>query len=83
MSSGKALDHPCRETCSGWKQGYEKGLAEKDKEIERLRAALEDAKLGFNTLYDKFICDDFIASGISQRMRRIEKALDGGEDGTK
>lgn len=20
------LDHPCRETCSGWKQGYAKGL---------------------------------------------------------
>ncbi len=20
------LDHPCKETCSGWKQGYEKGL---------------------------------------------------------
>lgn len=19
------LDHPCRDTCSGWKQGYEKG----------------------------------------------------------
>lgn len=21
------LDHPCRDSCSGWKQGYEKGLA--------------------------------------------------------
>ena len=30
------LDHPCRNTCSGWKQGYEKGLAEKDMEIGRL-----------------------------------------------
>jgi len=21
----KELDHPCRDTCSGWKQGYDKG----------------------------------------------------------
>ncbi len=21
-----SFDHPCKETCSGWKQGYEKGL---------------------------------------------------------
>jgi len=52
-------------------------LHQKDVEIARLREALEDAKLGFKTLYDKFICDDFIASGISQRIRRIDKALSG------
>ena len=25
------LDHPCRQTCSGWKQGYERGKREADK----------------------------------------------------
>lgn len=42
---------------------------------KKLREALEDAKAGFTTLYDRFICEDFIASGISQRIRRIERAL--------
>ena len=35
------LSHPCKETCSGWKQGYEEGVqAERDK-VDRLKAALE------------------------------------------
>lgn len=28
------LDHPCKQTCSGWKQGYERGV-----EFERAQAA--------------------------------------------
>jgi hypothetical protein len=28
MSDKHNLDHPCRDTCSGWKQGYEKGRSE-------------------------------------------------------
>ncbi len=28
MGSKVELDHPCRETCYGWKQGYEKGTIE-------------------------------------------------------
>jgi hypothetical protein len=46
MSQG--FDHPCRETCSGWKQGYERGqfdlrveLAAVKKENAALREALE------------------------------------------
>lgn len=34
-----SLDHPCKETCSGWKQGFEKGadrLAQVTKERDRL-----------------------------------------------
>jgi DNA repair exonuclease SbcCD ATPase subunit len=57
--SADELDHPCRETCSGWKQGYERGKSEsmnpasqrqayealrfRDQRIERLEA--ECAKL--------------------------------------
>ena len=29
------LNHPCRATCSGWKQGYERGRAEAIEECIR------------------------------------------------
>ena len=31
------FDHPCRQTCSGWKQGYERGQYE----TEKLKASKE------------------------------------------
>jgi len=36
----QGFDHPCRETCSGWKQGKERGEFNSKKEIEELRFAL-------------------------------------------
>jgi peptidoglycan hydrolase CwlO-like protein len=30
------FDHPCKETCSGWKQGYEKGLKKAEEQISEL-----------------------------------------------
>jgi len=33
MAAG--FDHPCRETCSGWAQGRERGLFEAKQDIER------------------------------------------------
>lgn len=47
------LDHPCKETCSGWKQGYDKGAAALDtalKEVDDVKriagtVALENAQL--------------------------------------
>lgn len=48
------LDHPCKGTCSGWKQGYERGAADAHNqkwgcrdEIQRLRAALSKLTLGW------------------------------------
>lgn len=39
------LDHPCKETCSGWKQGYERGAKvfhlALEKENAELRVALK------------------------------------------
>ena len=36
------FDHPCKQTCSGWKQGYEKGAqAEKAKAQKLLEVAKE------------------------------------------
>lgn len=31
------FDHPCRQTCSGWQQGKERGEFDSKKEIERLK----------------------------------------------
>lgn len=28
------LSHPCRETCSGWTHGYQRGLASRKQELE-------------------------------------------------
>lgn len=44
------LDHPCKQTCSGWKQGYENGvlfqLTQDQAEIRRLIRALEKLRDG-------------------------------------
>jgi hypothetical protein len=38
------IDHPCKETCSGWKQGYEKGAAcEREKSLAELAKEREKA----------------------------------------
>jgi hypothetical protein len=40
MSEQAKLDHPCKDTCSGWKQGHEKGRAEGVRWcVERRRSA--------------------------------------------
>jgi hypothetical protein len=33
----KGFDHPCKDTCSGWKQGFERGAFE----LEKLKAENE------------------------------------------
>ena len=47
------LDHPCKQTCSGWQQGYERGMAELEQENEALRAALKvyAKPTNWNTLF--------------------------------
>jgi len=35
------LDHPCKQTCSGWEHGYEEGLAERDALIDLALDALK------------------------------------------
>lgn len=41
------LDHPCKNTCSGWMQGYERGLyecREMIKEVEEFKKEIESLK---------------------------------------
>lgn len=35
------FDHPCKQTCSGWKQGYEKGYAAAELKAQKLVSAIE------------------------------------------
>jgi hypothetical protein len=57
------LDHPCRDTCSGWKQGYEKGKDELQGKCEALEKERDEFKAAFNIMeersqfYFKEICD--------------------------
>ncbi|TXH09408.1 MAG: hypothetical protein E6R04_08205 [Spirochaetes bacterium] len=41
MNKIDSFDHPCKETCSGWKQGYEKGQAHEKEKSKGLLQALE------------------------------------------
>ena len=59
------LDHPCRQTCSGWQQGYErgylKGSSEQEEKIKRLRARIDnvgeliECGADYDTVYAKII----------------------------
>lgn len=40
MMSNK-LDHPCRETCSGWQQGYDRGASEMKAKADKLAKRLD------------------------------------------
>lgn len=37
------LKHPCKDTCSGWKQGYDEGTVSRDDEIAWLKDKLKIA----------------------------------------
>ena len=48
------LNHPCRNTCSGWKQGYDKGRIENKPyllALEKAVEALEKISVDFGTDY--------------------------------
>lgn len=38
------LEHPCKKTCSGWTQGYDRGVQAERARAEHLIAALKDIK---------------------------------------
>lgn len=38
----KGFDHPCRQTCSGWKQGFERGQFDERRRAEKLVEALRE-----------------------------------------
>jgi hypothetical protein len=46
------LDHPCKETCSGWKQGYEKGLHARDEEVLALNKRIDELEIKLDKFSD-------------------------------
>jgi len=46
--SKAGFEHPCKETCSGWEQGYERGQSDERKRAANLIAAIEDLRNEFN-----------------------------------
>lgn len=43
-SNGRPFDHPCRYTCSGWKQGLERGFSQGQDRITQLEECLRVAE---------------------------------------
>lgn len=77
------LDHPCKETCSGWKDGYECGQGALQAEVAQLRAtnarmtaALEKRKHSQDC--ECYGCErltDALSSDASQDLACVREAM--------
>jgi hypothetical protein len=74
------LDHPCKQTCSGWKQGYDAGLAErnariaeKDEKIKHLTGALREVDEINEHAHDKLTAAN---AAIAELERKLKVATD-------
>jgi len=66
------LDHPCKDTCSGWKQGYERGLTIsrlKEIRIYELESLLKRIRTCIKTRYDRPV-------QISMRLLELVPEMD-------
>lgn len=74
------FDHPCRETCSGWKQGKHRGAFEAAIAIERLIKALEleieSRNKLLDNIYDRPDCDGS-RDAIERHDQALAKVLEG------
>lgn len=52
------FDHPCKDTCSGWKQGRERGLLERDQEIKMLREQNAVLVRQLRKIAHNWVCDE-------------------------
>lgn len=65
------LDHPCKETCSGWRQGFEKGAESQAERIKKLEAVADAAR----KVTEECIFTEFGGSAQDVYME-MEAALD-------
>ena len=49
------FDHPCKQTCSGWKQGYERGKIEGTADDNTARTNLQAAILKITRLQEALV----------------------------
>ena len=53
------LDHPCRQTCSGWEQGRERGRLDKVDELLDHKARIAELEEALEKV-DQFLCEHII-----------------------
>jgi hypothetical protein len=68
----KDFDHPCRETCSGWRQGFEKGSESSKEEVQKLKWIIS-REISEN---DEFGSEFVIASILRQQIREALESLE-------
>lgn len=81
----KEFDHPCKQTCSGWRQGFDRGLeqsAQRIEELEKLAKALEVAESALKYMTEDYDCDAedvarFDKRKAEQALSQIEKIKNG------
>lgn len=81
------FDHPCRETCSGWQQGYARGKAEvADSAVQLLmKPCVDHSKVTFAEVKAAYVCN-LCLKAENERLRiqmaeEREVALDAAEKG--
>lgn len=70
------FDHPCRQTCSGWQQGYDRGYDELKAKHERVLQMLELAVAQLQYTQNLFKAEDLdnsvVLSMIAHEIAQIE-----------
>lgn len=51
------MNHPCKETCSGYKQGFEEGVAETDRKWRERIEATKENDPGGNMVTHAFVTE--------------------------
>lgn len=77
MSDTK-LNHPCKETCSGWQQGYEAGEKSSEERLKKYEVALD--RIGqYETLEngDKYVNHEQGWHGVARFAREALAVLKG------
>jgi hypothetical protein len=64
------LDHPCKNTCSGWRQGYDKGLSQMQEQADKIKVKLYKA---IGALQGVQLCpDNFNREGLAKLIKELE-----------
>lgn len=72
----RELDHPCKQTCSGWKQGFERG----EESMKRRALIAEDKRDAALAMRDEYLsrlqekCDDVLA--LIEEKKTLTKERD-------
>jgi hypothetical protein len=71
----KDLDHPCRTTCSGWAQGFERGQSASIDKIDRLRKERDELDRELSTEVEGRMKDVARRNSALVRVMKLESAL--------